>query len=153
MRVFRRSLVAVLGLSVAAVVFFSGQVAAAWGRFTSPRHFAEGSTAFRFLTWRRGLDEADVHFVIWFLAAAVLMAGLTSRRGKAFVGSGLVLIGAGVELLQPALTTTRNCEWGDLIGGVLGTLVAVAVVEVISRTRARPPRATRSAAVAAAHVG
>ncbi len=134
-------------------MFFSGEVAAAWGRFTSPRHFTEGSPAFRFLTWRRGLDEADVHFVIWFVAAAVLMAGLTSRRGKAFVCWGLVLIGAGIELLQPALSTTRNCEWGDLIGGVLGALVAAAVVEGISRTRARPARRTSGAAVAAAHVG
>lgn len=126
-----------LGTAIAVATFFSAHVARWWGQLMSPKHFAAGSLPFRALEWRASLDEADVHLAIWFVVTAVLLAGVTSRRSVAMVCLGMVLVAAGIELMQPTLST-RNGEWGDLVGGVIGTLVALSVNQAFGRQRRRP---------------
>lgn len=102
----------------------------------SPKHFATGSMPFRALEWRASLDEADTHLAIWFVVTLVLLATVAGRRAAALVCLGMVMIAAGIELMQPALST-RNGEWGDLAGGVLGTVLAVMVRWIATRHRRR----------------
>lgn len=125
-----------LGTAIAVATFFSAHVARWWGQLMSPKHFAAGSLPFRALEWRASLDEADVHLAIWFVVTAVLLAGVTSRRSVGMVCLGMVLVAAGIELMQPTLST-RNGEWGDLVGGVIGTTLALTVRWVAGRQRRR----------------
>lgn len=148
----RRLLVLALGAAAGAATFFSGHVAVWWGQLESPDHFAQGSVPFRLLAWRASLHEADVHFAIWLIAGVGLLWHVTSRRGATLTCLGLVLIGLGIELMQPAMST-RNGEWGDALGATLGVFAALIARVVRHRRRSSVASTAGSSAAVACRSG
>lgn len=129
-----RLLIGVGASSLYALALFSQSVATWWGDLASADHFSSGSSLARLLTWRAGLQEADVHFLMWFVAGLVVIASCATRRAALLACSGLVALGVVIEVLQPLLSS-RDRQWSDAIGGTLGVLAVVAVRAVVLTVR------------------
>jgi len=88
-------------------------------------------------------NEGDVHLIMWFVAAALLL--LTVRRWRQRIpGLTVMWLYTGLlELLQSWLTTSRSAQWSDLGANALGIASAGAAVAIAEWMRRLPQRSRR----------
>lgn len=81
------------------------------------------------------IDRSDVpwdfdvvgHFFLWGLAGLLAWFALGRRVSGPFLIAGLIAISAGIEFVQPILSSTRKSQPDDLKANALGITLGVAV--------------------------
>lgn len=79
------------------------------------------------------LDRADIpwagdivgHFLLWGLAGAIGWLVLGRRDSGLFLIASLSAFSAGIEFVQPLLSSTRDASYNDLVANVLGITAGV----------------------------
>lgn len=66
-----------------------------------------------------------------YLLLAIWFAAVYPGRGKPFLAGGLILLGAGLEVLQ-GLGGVRHAELGDLVADTMGTVLGALLPRRIS---------------------
>ena len=88
-------------------------------------------------------NEGDVHLVMWFVAAALLVLTVRPWRSR-LVGLCVMWLYTGLlELLQSWLTSSRSAQWSDLGANAMGIAsagAAMALAEWVGRLRMRSPK-------------
>ncbi len=79
------------------------------------------------------IDRSDIpwrfdtvgHFLMWTLAGFLGWFAIGRRDSGLFLIAALSAISAGVEFIQPILSTTRSSSYQDLAANVLGITIGV----------------------------
>jgi hypothetical protein len=82
-------------------------------------------------------SDGDVHLVMWFAAAALLLLAVRQWPWRLVV---LVLLWAytgALEVAQSAFTVSRNWQWSDLGSNALGIAAAGVALAVADNVRTR----------------
>jgi VanZ family protein len=66
-----------------------------------------------------GVSDKLTHFAAYF-SLAFVFAGAVERARWLRIALGLLALGAGLEMAQGRLTTTRSAEWLDLAANAAG---------------------------------
>ncbi len=88
--------------------------------------FSRGDIPFRF--------DAIGHFLMWSLAGLLGWFAIGRRDSGLFLIASLSAISAGVEFVQPLLSSSRASSYQDLIANVLGITLGVVGGWLLSMT-------------------
>jgi len=110
-----------------------------WGR-SSDSPSALPSVVRDVVASRPETNEGDVHLIMWFVAAALLLLTLSRWRPRILGLTVMWLYTGLLELLQSSLTTSRSAQWSDLGANALGIASAGAAVAIAERVRRLPQR-------------
>lgn len=67
------------------------------------------------------------HFLAYFLLASAAVQIYRTRTALLWAGTGLVLLGVGIEFLQGALTTNRMADPMDALANTTGVIAGMAI--------------------------
>lgn len=126
----------VVCLTVNTYVALSAGVSLWWTRETTPKSSSLPGPIQEVLSARSQTSEADVHFVLWFLAGIGALFAVRTWPSRVILLVGLIEYSGLLEIAQ-SFTSIRMAQWTDFAGNASGVLVAAAVVGVVGMLRAR----------------
>ena len=111
------------------------ELSSAFGEwFGSSTHTDSLPVVVRQIVEARPDSDADLHGLMWFAAALLVMVVVRSWRARiAGLGALLAYTGA-LELLQ-TLTPSRAAEWVDMLGNAIGIAAAALSMSWFERRR------------------
>lgn len=132
----RRTWLRIMMLLLGANIFLllSPRVALWWDKETQPDNPSPPAVLRWFFRVRPNTGEADVHVVLWFVAAFAAALTVRSWRSRRLVLLAVWLFSAAIEVVQ-SFTPHRTAQWGDLLGNAIGVCLAGGAVWLLTRRR------------------
>lgn len=86
------------------------------------------------------IGESALHLLGWMAVTLLVTVALKGVRARWSAAAGIVLLGIAIEVLQPALSSNRTFEPGDIVANVLGVAIGLAVgTRIANAAWVQPP--------------
>jgi VanZ family protein len=110
------------------MITLSTRVMRWWRHESSPSTTPLPSAAGPMLRAREGASDADVHVLLWFVAAFALAWALRRTSARTIVCAGLALWAyTGVLEFCQRWVPARTSSWADLVGNGIGVAIGLSV--------------------------